>query len=295
MFYEEIETLEKVNIDNKLEILYIYTEIYNDMISAFNFNSKNFLETFYNHELLEGFKRYLKEMFISRIWSQLFEKLDLKDFFYKYLRGIRKEFNNTTAQKFLPVREVLKNYESIELSSKFLDKYSQNRMEHLIEILNKIDTDFNKKAYIMLYLKDYFKHLIETYNIIYKTFPDRELKINNFIWHIIDSLPEIIKISNNHEEFQHNLKRKTYSLIENQYNAETDNIAGNAYNTFDNFALKSFIIATDLNTYQDYYPQIIFEYLSGHIEEKSIKRGFSRRKVKKVKQRLEKEGLNNNI
>ena len=110
MFYEfdkEIEVLNKCNINDKLEILYVYTEFYNEIISALTLDSKNFLDRIGNYNLLEKTKKSLKERFISNTWRQIVKKTDLKTFFSDYL----KKFNDVS--NFSPVGKIINNYKYI--------------------------------------------------------------------------------------------------------------------------------------------------------------------------------------
>lgn len=290
MFYEfdkEIDVLNKCNINDKLEILYVYTEFYNEIISAIPLDSKNFLDRIGNYNLLEKTKKSLKERFISNTWRQIVKKTDLKTFFSDYL----KKFNDVS--NFSPVGKIINNYKYIGIFGMFSNQYKQDRMKHIIKTLEKIDMDFNTKAYIMLYLKNYIEHITKTYNIIYRGLPDKTLKIHNFIYNIIEELPNIIKISNGHEEFQYNLMMKTYSLIVDKYNSE-DCIKENVYNTFNNVVLENFIKMT-LNDYKEYYPQIIFEYLSGYIDDTTKEKGLSSRQKQRIRNKLNNKGLSSKI
>ena len=86
---------------------------------------------------------------------------------------------------------------------------------------------------------------------------------------------------------------KTYSLIVYKYNSE-DCIKENVYNTFNNVVLENFIKMA-LNDYKEYYPQIIFEYLSGYIDESPKEKGLSSRQKQRIRNKLNNKGLSSKI
>ena len=50
-----------------------------------------------------------------------------------------------------------------------------------------------------------------------------------------------------------------------------------------------------LNDYNEYYPQIIFEHLSGYIDEKTKEKGLSSRQKQRIKNKLNDKGLSSKI
>lgn len=283
MFYEEIKALEQSNLADKEKIFYIYISFYKEIIAALSVNHVSFIEIY---------KKYLKDKFISRVKSQNDSKISFRGFLVTLIVDIDSDLdeNNIKIRNITNAKKTANRYITTLLSDCFLDSIEYKQIDSIVNELNKFDMNFSTKAYIIVYLKEYFKHFSEVYTTIYKSLPNYDSNINKFIHKVIQSLPEIIKVSNNHKEFQYNLQRKTYLLIEDEFK--------HVNSMFGNYAFYSFRdrMGFMLGNYSEFYRPVIFEFLSGYIkeetrEEKFLQRYDRQRKIKKIRNRLKAEGL----
>lgn len=288
MFYEEIKALEQSNLADKEKILYIYIDFYKEIIAALSVNHVSFIEIY---------KNYLKDKFISWVKSQNDSKISFRGFLVALIMYIDFDLdeNNIKIRNITNAKKTANRYITTLLSNCFLDSIEYKQIDSIVNELNKFDDmNFSTKAYIIVYLKEYFKHFSKVYTTIYKSLPNCDSNINKFIHKIIQSLPEIIKVSNNHEKFQYNLQRKTYLLIEDEFK--------HVNSMFGNYAFYSFRdrMGFMLGNYSEFYHPVIFEFLSGYIkeeptEEKFLQKHDRQRKTKKIRNRLKREGLSTKI